>query len=664
MASDRNESLRTDSIRPTFRGGFLERFLHLVEDIDQLSAIRQRDAVLRELCWADTQASGGIDRLKYTATLAVLRDLLGQGWRVQFRQRSIFLSRPEYTHGHHEQLDPHIVKSLIRDAFSDERLAQIRLAPTVKFIHMMEQPKGLRRSVLDLVADGESLATSLATISSEPTPADLRRVVNPYLQLVETDERDQHTGLRLIDIWRYFRYSWVIPLQPTPGRNLFYLVRDAARPFHPVMGIAALGNSIVQLSGRDRAIGWSLESIEKELVRRQRSVTRQLPKSSPAATCVDVEYLETEEEHRHRISVYASRLVRSMLEAIEADLHIVNHRGLVTKREISNPTPEVIARLFDAAKVSERERQDDLRTAHQNGESIKRMEGKGTWREDTDSPLFRRKRAIAIAECLPARLQFQAEGVKDAPVLALQRLLATDEGKRAIRTALHANKKAKIGCSLMDLIVCGAIPPYNELLGGKLVAMLLASPQVIHDYQNRYGDQPSEIASRLAGRKVVRPADLVFLGTTSLYHVGSSQYERIHIPAPRGERMSYECLGHTEGYGSTVLSTETVERLREVTVLSKGMRRVNNVFGEGVSPRLRQTREGLSLLGIPQTHVLKHSCPRLIYGVQLASNAYSYLRGEEATPKYFFPPKHYLTGTRSIADAWLLRWFLPRCKAA
>ena len=44
MANDRNESLRTDSIRPTFRGGYLERFLHLVEDIDQLSSIRQRDA--------------------------------------------------------------------------------------------------------------------------------------------------------------------------------------------------------------------------------------------------------------------------------------------------------------------------------------------------------------------------------------------------------------------------------------------------------------------------------------------------------------------------------------------------------------------------------------------------------------------------------------------
>ena len=51
----------------------------------------------------------------------------------------------------------------------------------------------------------------------------------------------------------------------------------------------------------------------------------------------------------------------------------------------------------------------------------------------------------------------------------------------------------------MELNVCGAIPPYNEILGGKLVALLATSPQVIHDYKERYESKPSEIASRLKG---------------------------------------------------------------------------------------------------------------------------------------------------------------------
>src|SRR5262249_18295519 len=81
---------------------------------------------------------------------------------------------------------------------------------------------------------------------------------------------------------------------------------------------------------------------------------------------------------------------------------------------------------------------------------------------------------------------------------------------------------------------------------------------------------------------------------------------------------------------------------------------------EGVSPRLRLTREGLALLGVPQNHVLKHSCPRLIYGVRLARNAFEYLRGEEESPRYVFAPDQADRGTRAIIVHWMTRRLLPR----
>ena len=196
--------------------------------------------------------------------------------------------------------------------------------------------------------------------------------------------------------------------------------------------------------------------------------------------------------------------------------------------------------------------------------------------------------------------------------------------------------------------------------GREIVAMLMASPQVVSDYRSRYGSRPSEITSRLAGRPVVRPADLVFIGTTSLYHVGSSQYERIKIPTPGGSVISYQHFGQTEGYGSTVLSGETTSLLNALVIRSEGMRRVNNVFGEGVSPRLRQIRDGLHELGIPQKVVLRHSCPRLIYGVSLAQNTVEYLRGEATEPDYYFDPAESEKGTREIANYWLQRWLRPR----
>jgi len=292
------------------------------------------------------------------------------------------------------------------------------------------------------------------------------------------------------------------------------------------------------------------------------------------------------------------------------------------------------------------------------------MEGGTAWREDSESDLYRRKRAGALAEILSAKLVMLQERVLEEPVAAVNRLLKTDEGRKGLRIALHSNKKTKIGCNLMDIIVCGAIPPYNELLVGKLVAMLMASPQVVHEYRHRYGGQASEIASRIAGKAVVRSADLVFLGTTSLYYVGSSQYERIRIPGPSGGKITYRFLGHTEGYGSALLSSETTDMLRDVTIKAHGMRRVNNIFGEGVSPRLRMVREGLGLVGIPQSVVLKHSCPRIVYGVDLAKNTREFLRGETDVPQYVLSPQRFRKGTDDVINFWATRWLAPRIKRA
>ena len=103
MSISRQEPLRGGSIIPSFRGTFLERFFFMVEGIDELTSVRQRDAVKRELEWCSTRVADTLDYLRYCATLMVLRDLLGQGWRIQYRQKSIFLVRPDL---HPRRRDP------------------------------------------------------------------------------------------------------------------------------------------------------------------------------------------------------------------------------------------------------------------------------------------------------------------------------------------------------------------------------------------------------------------------------------------------------------------------------------------------------------------------------------------------------------------------------
>jgi hypothetical protein len=67
-------------------------------------------------------------------------------------------------------------------------------------------------------------------------------------------------------------------------------------------------------------------------------------------------------------------------------------------------------------------------------------------------------------------------------------------GREAVSRMVRKAKADRVGAAIADLTVCGAVPPYNEILAGKLVAMLMASPQMVAEYRRRYGGTPSVIA--------------------------------------------------------------------------------------------------------------------------------------------------------------------------
>ena len=163
-----------------------------------------------------------------------------------------------------------------------------------------------------------------------------------------------------------------------------------------------------------------------------------------------------------------------------------------------------------------------------------------------------------------------------------------------------------------------AMPPYNEILGGKLVAMLMIAPETVIEYRRRYAGLPSIIASSMAGRSLSRAADLVFIGTTSLYGQRPSQYDRISIPEDIGSQASmglrFEYLGRTKGIGTFQFGDRTVAELAVLLAQSKRGQQVNSVFGEGVNPRLRKVRDGLDALGLPTDDLLNHGGPQLVYG--------------------------------------------------
>lgn len=246
----------------------------------------------------------------------------------------------------------------------------------------------------------------------------------------------------------------------------------------------------------------------------------------------------------------------------------------------------------------------------------------------------------------------------------LRRLLSSGAGRRACSTLIRRAKTEAVGISLADITVCGAVAPYNHLLGGKLVAMLLASPEIVTAYEKRYARSESVIASSMAGRAIRRPPRLTVLSTTSLYATRFNQYMRIAIPGrvfggTDREKISYEHLGTTLGFGSFQFGKRTSGLLGDLQTMATSSS-VNWVFGEGVNPRMRAIREGLDVLGLPSDQFLNHGSPRIVYGVSLARNARDYLLGRADRPSYFFRRSSGARGTLAIAKFWAARWAIRR----
>ena len=120
-------------------------------------------------------------------------------------------------------------------------------------------------------------------------------------------------------------------------------------------------------------------------------------------------------------------------------------------------------------------------------------------------------------------------------------------------------KATRVGINLLEITICGAVPPYNAMLGGKLVAMLLTSPEVVQEYERRYRKSYSLIASSTAGRAVQRrpnssrwalPASLA----SARQCITGSRSLPWRSAARPDETVQYEELGSSVGYGSIQFS--------------------------------------------------------------------------------------------------------------
>lgn len=209
----------------------------------------------------------------------------------------------------------------------------------------------------------------------------------------------------------------------------------------------------------------------------------------------------------------------------------------------------------------------------------------------------------------------------------------------------NAEDRRKRLVNVMDAYVLGALPPYNMLLGGKMVACLVRSRQIFNDFTRTYGNAPGIISGKVKKARLLA-------ATTSSSMGRSSVYNRLRL----GGVQYFEPVGYTRGWGHFHISDHLFVELRDY-LRSVGHRYADqHRFGQGPNWRLRTTRAALKALGF-RDDLLRHGIRREVFVCSLASNATTILCTGKGRPDLSS-----LLAVRQVADLALERWVLPRAR--
>ena len=570
--------------------------------------------------------SGSEQTLGYTTALSVLADLSDQGWNIEITERdeedlnkrlAINVSPKGLT------LEGETVqeaKERIRAGHLIGVEKQFRKKSIQDFIHNMHD-KTRSKEPIDLLIDNSSdLIKACLTNFSDKNDDPLVSVIDPYIQEASSNIRDEFTNIKLSDIWRYFRLTWSLEYKTNPGRSLGFLIRNRARPNHPIIGITMMASPVMGLGPRDERLCLTKESF--------------------------IDFAIREKVTLKSIINWIDQGIKDSRNTVDcSDLPKINWR---------KPDEKVIEELSLIAQNARRERVTLLEQSIKD-ENFKSIDKKTFNKQDY--LLFKTKRAEKLRKLVNRKILLD-ELKSDAKKFKLQ-LSDIDKNNKflsLIGSFVLDKKISVIDSDVMDLSVCGAVYPYNSLISGKLAALLMASNEAQQIFKEKYKKSDRQILTKMAGRKVRKASNLRCITTTSIFGVGSSQYNRLKIDIPSGnskKRVQWEQLGDSVGYGTYHFSDETQQRLDNYLKFSGKTSSVNYEFGEGTSPKMRKLRESLSNLGFKSDKFLLHQNKRITYLCELYPSTQHEIYGLKKTK-----PKNITQ--KQIAKAWRKRWLNKR----
>lgn len=197
--------------------------------------------------------------------------------------------------------------------------------------------------------------------------------------------------------------------------------------------------------------------------------------------------------------------------------------------------------------------------------------------------------------------------------------------------------------NVLDAFVLGAVPPYNALMCGKLIACLIRTSEVKKAFQRKYSSGKGLISKKSKDPKLC-------MVTTSSALGRSSVYNRLKLD---GQKI-FTSIGFTDGWGHFHISDSLFEDMRRFLRRRRDKYAQNYKYGDGPNWRLRAVRKTLSLLGM-NPDLLRHGIRREVFTASLATNAQTYLRRKHKQARFASLPSVSEIGRKAVE-----RWVLPR----
>ncbi len=185
----------------------------------------------------------------------------------------------------------------------------------------------------------------------------------------------------------------------------------------------------------------------------------------------------------------------------------------------------------------------------------------------------------------------------------------------------------------------GALPPYNNFLGGKLVSSLITTNKIIETFHNKYNKQKT----LLLNRKI--PANLLFITTTGAFGK-SSIYNRLKYK----EENVCKFIGYSNGSGSFHIPNTLYESL--VNYLISEGQQVGRCYGNGPSAKMKIISKSMNMLGF--RNGADHGIKRGVYLFELVKNLPDVIH-KNAAPEWISDRNE-----ESVTAFWKDRWLVKR----